>query len=262
VVELLQAVHLLLAFPLFVVVVAVDARWVSRALVSHYPELLDHSEDEPASGQATSHDYLEKIFQIPFWIEPMSPQGSSRMIAGLLEGDHGHDAPGSDADDPLDIDAARLEIKPEERDAMLALASIAGRSPRAVKRFINVYRLIKASMSARELSEFEPDASRKQATCPGYVPTLLALAVSVGQPDMADDLFAALEHVEDDSGPVTALLAMLRDRYRDHDQWTFLLEEIRRVLARSCEHTAQPTIAEVRTCAANVARYSFRIAPR
>lgn len=32
VVEVLQAVHLLLSFPLFVVIVAVDARWVSRAL--------------------------------------------------------------------------------------------------------------------------------------------------------------------------------------------------------------------------------------
>ena len=37
VIEVLQAVHLLLAFPLFVVVVAVDARWLAHALQSRYP---------------------------------------------------------------------------------------------------------------------------------------------------------------------------------------------------------------------------------
>lgn len=40
VVEVLQAIHLLLGFPLFVVLVAVDERWVSRALASEYPGLL------------------------------------------------------------------------------------------------------------------------------------------------------------------------------------------------------------------------------
>jgi predicted nucleic acid-binding Zn-ribbon protein len=268
VVELLQAIHLLLAFPLFVVVVAVDARWVSRALVSHYPELLDHSEDDPTpSGQATSHDYLEKIFQIPFWIEPMSAQGSSSMIAGLLEGegkDTGAPAGGDDDDDDdaaLEADAARLEIKPEERDAMLALAGIAGRSPRAVKRFINVYRLIKASMSASELAEFEPDAARKRTTSPGYVATLLTLAVAVGYPHIADDLFAAIEQVDPGDAPLSSLVATLQARYPGQAQWTSLLAQIQRYLARSSAGT-EPTIAEVRRCAAHVARYSFRIVPR
>ncbi|AXB42995.1 P-loop NTPase fold protein [Amycolatopsis albispora] len=40
--EVLQAVHLLLAFELFVVVVGVDPRWLLRALRSHYAEILDH----------------------------------------------------------------------------------------------------------------------------------------------------------------------------------------------------------------------------
>src|SRR4029450_3168764 len=40
VVKVLQAVHLLLTFPLFTVVVAVDARWVSRALRERFPNLL------------------------------------------------------------------------------------------------------------------------------------------------------------------------------------------------------------------------------
>ena len=40
VIQVLQAVHLLLAFPLFVAVVAVDARWVSGALQEQYGRLL------------------------------------------------------------------------------------------------------------------------------------------------------------------------------------------------------------------------------
>lgn len=40
VVQVLQAVHMLLSFPLFVVFVAVDVRWVRNALVVRYPEQL------------------------------------------------------------------------------------------------------------------------------------------------------------------------------------------------------------------------------
>ena len=40
VVQVLQAVHLLLSFPLFVVIVAVDARWVGSSLETHYGKLL------------------------------------------------------------------------------------------------------------------------------------------------------------------------------------------------------------------------------
>ena len=39
VVEVLEAVHLMLALELFVVVVAVDARWLIRSLEYHYREL-------------------------------------------------------------------------------------------------------------------------------------------------------------------------------------------------------------------------------
>ncbi|TDW76275.1 P-loop NTPase fold protein [Kribbella pratensis] len=62
VVEVLQAVHLLLAFKLFVVVVGVDSRWLTRSIAAHYDNLLD----EPDS-------YLEKIFQIPFALGAMTP---------------------------------------------------------------------------------------------------------------------------------------------------------------------------------------------
>jgi hypothetical protein len=86
VVDVLQAVHLLLTFPLFVVIVAVDARWVSRALERHYSTLLDAR--EAAAGEqrsATAHDYLEKIFQVPYWVRPMDGISSRNFLADRAE---------------------------------------------------------------------------------------------------------------------------------------------------------------------------------
>ena len=72
VVEVLQAVHLLLAFKLFVVVVGVDSQWLERSLRAHYKSLLE----EPAS-------YLEKIFQIPFALRRMTLDCYQNLIEGL-----------------------------------------------------------------------------------------------------------------------------------------------------------------------------------
>lgn len=81
VVEVLQAVHLLLSFRLFIVFVAVDVRWVSRALHETYRSLLGRS---AGVGGASAHDYLEKIFQVPYWVRPMGVSGSSKFMADRL----------------------------------------------------------------------------------------------------------------------------------------------------------------------------------
>jgi hypothetical protein len=95
VVAVLQAVHLLLAFPLFTVVVGVDVRWVERALRLHHSELLD-------SGGAEPRDYLEKIFQIPFWLEPQDSTAARRMLRGILGTVPVHAASPSRAEEPAD----------------------------------------------------------------------------------------------------------------------------------------------------------------
>jgi hypothetical protein len=81
VVEVLQAVHLLLSFRLFIVFVAVDVRWVARALDETYPSLLGRA---AGAGSASAHDYLEKIFQVPYWVRPMGPSGSTQFMADRL----------------------------------------------------------------------------------------------------------------------------------------------------------------------------------
>ncbi|HXM58520.1 MAG TPA: P-loop NTPase fold protein, partial [Candidatus Dormibacteraeota bacterium] len=81
VVRVLEAIHLLLSFPLFVVVVGVDVRWVSRALTLKYPDLLHGTSD----GAASPGDYLEKIFQVPYWVEPLEPAKTRQLLQSLLE---------------------------------------------------------------------------------------------------------------------------------------------------------------------------------
>src|SRR5579859_1913216 len=107
VIQVLEAIQLLLAFDLFVVVVGVDPRWISRSLTKCYPELLSDAEEssvlrEAANGRKTAGrgqkdvdvnsaarplDYLEKIFQIPFWIRPLGNREAGGLIDGLLSPD-------------------------------------------------------------------------------------------------------------------------------------------------------------------------------
>ena len=89
--EVLEAVHLLLAFPLFTVVVAVDPRWLRQSLLDHYPHLLGGVGDEGSklrkrslAKPATPQDYLEKIFQVPFNLQPMEKTGFAAMVALLF----------------------------------------------------------------------------------------------------------------------------------------------------------------------------------
>lgn len=100
VVDVLQAIHLLLAFPLFVVVVGVDARWVHRSIAVRSKDLLrgdnpnerfdppadaDESPSVNSGGIATPRDYLEKIFQVPFWLQPMSADACRNLIDGIID---------------------------------------------------------------------------------------------------------------------------------------------------------------------------------
>ena len=96
VVEVLEAVHLMLALELFVVVVAVDARWLIRSLEYHYRELFSTGDGlvptAPASspeadtkvGPASPVDYLDKIFQIPYVLAPPPPVAMASYLRSLL----------------------------------------------------------------------------------------------------------------------------------------------------------------------------------
>jgi hypothetical protein len=245
VVKVLQAVHLLLAFPLFVVVVAVDSRWLANSLEQHYahllsPRLVRSENPAPAPGavdgraiQASSDDYLEKIFQIPFRVRELDDVARRRIIEGLmgpslvLPSHAGNGAPndgtvdqpadpavisstqrrlfGRDGNDP-GINAASLQILPHELEFMKSLAPITGDSPRAVKRFVNVYRLMKG-LSETRVSLFDNDF----AGAP-YQYVMFLLAVVTGLPDISAELFSEIRHPDPARAKLLAVAEGIRAR--------------------------------------------------
>ena len=91
VVDMLEAIHLLLAVELFVVVVAVDPRWLLQALHSHYRDQLTAptpttgvaGEDE-ALWRPSAVQYLEKIFQVVLTLPPLATAGYTTLIDSLI----------------------------------------------------------------------------------------------------------------------------------------------------------------------------------
>jgi hypothetical protein len=84
--EVLQAIHLLLAFPLFVVIAGADSRWLLRAVRMHYGDILG-ARDKSANAAiddedwtATPQNYLEKIFQLSLCLRPMTVLGYENLI--------------------------------------------------------------------------------------------------------------------------------------------------------------------------------------
>jgi ATPases with chaperone activity, ATP-binding subunit len=89
VVDVLQAVHLLLAFKLFVVVVGVDPRWLLHSLTQHstaFQEAASGDTNGSSQWRSTPLNYLEKIFQIPFTLRPMEKTGFGNLIGSLTAG--------------------------------------------------------------------------------------------------------------------------------------------------------------------------------
>ncbi|MFC9662591.1 P-loop NTPase fold protein [Nocardia sp. NPDC127606] len=93
VVQLLEAIHLLLAVELFVVVVAVDPRWMLRSIATHYREMLMSGPesdglvvdpDDDGHWSSTPPQYLEKIFQVVFTLPPLASGGYLSMMNTLI----------------------------------------------------------------------------------------------------------------------------------------------------------------------------------
>ena len=244
VVEVLQAVHLLLAFPLFVVVVAVDSRWLANSLAEHYPALatppspgtiLPSPPTDGVGDQAGPSDYLEKIFQVPFWLEPLGSTARKSLVRGLLQGNLAPAAdgqPGNGEVEPLAfsgdadsmvhamfgqtravrLETASLSVTPSELTFLDELAPLLGETPRSIKRFVNVYQLLCALPVPPELG------SPRYEEAMGFL-----LAIADGLPSLYLALRAELERQ-----PRVGTLANAIDRARPrvpeteqarYDQW-------------------------------------------
>jgi hypothetical protein len=245
--EVLQAVHLLLAFPLFVVVVGVDPRWLLRSLKRQTlvsgedgTEGADSREEESQWG-STAMNYLEKIFQIPFTLQPINKVGFSKLVdAFATPGTQPTDGRGAERADkpseaasreeqpisiqpninpstksesnteststsasqqtaaspprktmaqppePIDRNPRHLQIEERERTFMKTLYKLIP-SPRAGKRLINIYRLLRASVNNAEYPAFIGNDASGEYQC-----ALLLLGMLTGYPSEASEILEAL----------------------------------------------------------------------
>ena len=225
VLEVLEAVHLLLALELFVVVVGVDPRWLQRSLRHQYRDLVT-SEDPHTDPylRAMPIEYLEKIFQIPLTLPAMEPDGYARLIASLAPTTAApvpkqttksvpaarrrtptNESPGGDrapTRGPIGVQegsvasgspARAIDLTPDEVAFAQRLAPLVD-TPRAAKRLMNTYRLIRATRHVASRSRF----LGHDGAAGEYRAVLTLLAIAAGYPTMLDRLLVALE---EDAGP-------------------------------------------------------------
>lgn len=281
VVEVLQAVHLLLATPIFVVVVAVDVRWLRRSLTLHYDRLLqvqrpgepEHEHEHEA--RPTPKNYLEKIFQIPFSLRPMSAEGFGALVEGVIgaggvsepsamesEADasdepHPSEEPDANATEPADesdpmADRARdaelshdvvLALDSAEVTFMKSLHAVID-TPRLAKALVNTYRLLRAEIEPHEIPAYLAERT--------YCGVLTLLAIQVGRSSDAAWLFNELERTDQRTlGETLQALGERTDSDRHQARWQALLTAV-------CDvGTAECTVAQLAPWTHRIRRFSF-----
>ncbi|WP_027420428.1 P-loop NTPase fold protein [Crocinitomix catalasitica] len=191
VVEVLEAVNLLMAFPLFVVVVGVDPRWVNNALLKkhalHFNGNTENEQYKTRLQKIGVSDYLEKIFQIPFQLKKPTNEDAKNMIDHIFK-DEIEDKPNvysnkiaemtlntseEDAmraeydaeiqDQKREVEAGyqddyqelergknkseefqKLKLSKEEFNYLKEMIWLIDNSPRSIKRFTNIYRIVRS----------------------------------------------------------------------------------------------------------------------
>lgn len=223
VVDVLQAVNLLLTMELFVVVVAVDPRWLLRSLEQHHEGLFNDN----------AVAYLDKIFHVPIALRPMGDYAAG-YLRSLLPSDEEPPeqplpqpipqpvpqqapevtkAPRTKSAPPapqpagktpvpqqvqtpapvnlvprptVDLNPEGLRLRPAEGDFLARLTPLLS-TPRSIKKLVNLYRLLRLGIAEDRLDEFI-------GTDQGgpYQAAALLLAAMVGAPHHARYLLAEL----------------------------------------------------------------------
>src|SRR5262249_8080430 len=154
--------------------------WIEECLRQKHQYLFGgqaNGSDEKAA-RVTVGDYLEKIFQIPIWMSPIGSQQRAAVVKSLLgttaapeaRGDGTKTVPSGEFEPPppppsrgrqadreeadgFQAEVGKAEARPdplritrEEAQFVDEVAPLLSDKPRALKRFVNTYRLLKASL--------------------------------------------------------------------------------------------------------------------
>jgi WD40 repeat protein len=281
--EALAAVHLLLALPLFTVVVAVDPRWLRRCLTQYQSDLFGVESDQAVAP--TPLDYLDKIFQVPFALRPMgsrarnlinaalppvaaepgaapsvpngpraSRQASGTELVGVSETARMPSdpvaAPGQPPPADLSPQPEQLRLRPAEREFILGLGGLLD-TPRSVKRLVNMYRLVRVTVGHDELDDFVGPGGEGP-----YQVVLVLLALVVAAPVSARALIIALRDGPEDRDVSALVTDFARtDSTPGGDRiWPTVMDILATVRVRPAMRS---NLAKYRKWSGTVARFSF-----
>lgn len=175
--QVLEAVHLLLSFKVFVVFVAADMKWISKCLYMNHGDkkMLTKATKE---SLLFAYDYMEKIFQLTYKPQALHGETSVKFITGLctdlvakkevkrqvieetrkeideiteiieeksvfeqpFEQPRVQTTPVTDQSIAVDIKLDEEEIK-----RLKEILALVNSTPRRLKRFMNTYQMIRAS---------------------------------------------------------------------------------------------------------------------
>ena len=171
VVEVLEAVQLLVKNPLFIAVLAIDERYINRALAKHYQGVLS------LQGRPSAADYLEKIIQIPYRVRPIDEEALRNYLKAQTV-----------VQDSETSGTKFNEFSPREFDLLVDCCQEAELSPRSLKRLTNVYKLYKVLSRTRG----QRPTPREQKAI------LTLLAFSSRYPDLMRDILQTIgSHYEE-----------------------------------------------------------------
>ncbi len=215
VVQVLEATQLLVKTPLFVVVLAMDARYITRSLEKAYEGILVRD------GEPSGLDYIEKIVQIPYNVPGIDSSAVRKFLEAQVEMETAVSKESMKSENNQDSDAGEkdqkdktvaevptaalpfcaeingekstpiprktLEFKSEEINLLSECCTAVNVNPRAAKRLANIYKLLKIIWYRRNIHSGVPEEIQKAM--------LMLLAISGQHPEIMRGVLRHLETI-------------------------------------------------------------------
>ncbi|GAA1851386.1 P-loop NTPase fold protein [Myceligenerans crystallogenes] len=270
VVEVLHALAMLQYTSLFVVVIAADPRWLRRSVeVAGDRTGTEGSHLEGYVDDAVA--YLDAAFQIPFALpqtvrsdggryllataadQDLLPPRIELTAAGLSRVPVADPGPAAVLGEPQRFLGETAPFTPHEIRTLAAVSGVLPH-PRAVKKFLVLYRLVR-------MGTHLPGHARFTDRTGEHRPVAVLLALLVGVPAQAAQVLRQLDDVADDAA-LADVVASLSGQHAvaGHEPCGECLawRRTRAVVAQAAEAGAPLTVGPYRGWADEVSRFSFR----
>jgi len=219
---------------------------------------------------ASSYDYLEKIFQIPIKLQQISCENSKQYINSLLEESLAiHIDENSTIMDNTASESLQLEIDNLDQDTgqvdqdifdkfetmiitkddikdIDEFTSILGNTPRTIKRFVNIYKLIKA-----RYPNLENNSN-----------ILFMISIITGLPYISMDIFSNIQEKSNTEYSIKEIINYIGDDLKTYEGKFDKLKKVeldKMKVFLSNSNFNNITVAELKPLVPIIGRYSFHL---